>query len=610
MQNRQNICPETAVIKASERLFGVQLTFQPQANNDVQCELGTLFKKTPGQDIFIANPAFGGQRAALAAAHNRAYERAQREGVSQARFEQYKTDETAAILHPIRQAMAMELEKLTPPNVYMLRTGTENGGHWQTVYYVAPNWILDSGFDNGRPNIGILYRTDTRQLGPMAEQSLMDPSSIWGQGFGQRMLAFFEMNPTRTLIAASYIEKFRELNTDDADMFFATEDYVNDIIARPNYLSSFGRGHYWQAQSNGQRYIPECSADTYIRIAEDQCLRQGLTGAVAQLHSRDYFSDPMQGSALLAEALRADQLPIVKVILDNNLVTVTAPNQARMLYQAAQEVSQGNPASPPGLRPSLRALQNKLLQSMDQQNLPFTLEDVCAELNIEPMETILSTENDTGIDYDHLRSVVIEAAGRCQSGISTYGPLLSAIDQHERQTHTAVRKETSGTMHAGSFHHHATPQNRSSATTDAARAAIHAPPKHAKGAEPALHQSTHGDNEKKKADSPIPVARLPHRMQPRPVRPMSPFETELTALTKSEDIGPQEAWEHACHALCHREPYVGSEADKNKVGSRAIEYNAQAEGRIITKIIPEREQILLDDLFAKKLEAESRYKPR
>lgn len=61
MQNRFNTCPEVAMTKASERLFpGIHLSDNPQANNDAQCDLSTLFAKIPGQDFIIANPGLGG----------------------------------------------------------------------------------------------------------------------------------------------------------------------------------------------------------------------------------------------------------------------------------------------------------------------------------------------------------------------------------------------------------------------------------------------------------------------------------------------------------------------------------------------------------------------
>ena len=63
----------------------------------------------------------------------------------------------------------------------------------------------------------------------------------------------------------------------------------------------------------------------------------------------------------------------------------------------------------------------------------------------------------------------------------------------------------------------------------------------------------------------------------------------------------------ACDALESKEPYQCAQAHQNINGLRAIEYQAETtDGDIIINIVSEVEQILLDELYAKKLEAEER----
>lgn len=291
MRNRFNACSETAVIKASALIFpGVELTYA-EGNNDAQCNLAPLIVKIPGQDYAVYDPRLGDYETAVNQAHANAMAQIRRESgfvddlsrpesreeretrladddfdriiaihsspdilAERAGFERYVQRELAPIMTRIRQVLATELQHLIVPNVYLLRTGNEGGsGHFHTVYYEAPNWILDSGFKDGPPNIGILYNTQTQQLGPMAEQ-LIAPSQQWG-GKGNKRMDFFEMTVTRTLIAAKYIERYRALTPDETQLVFP-EEFINDIIAEPDYLSTFGSGQYWQAQQNGHPFTP------------------------------------------------------------------------------------------------------------------------------------------------------------------------------------------------------------------------------------------------------------------------------------------------------------------------------------------------------------------
>ena len=291
MQNRLNVCPETAVTKASERLFpGISLSYNNEANNDEQCDLSTLFAKIPGKDLVIDNPGLGNKARALDQARVAAMHRLRREAgfqpletleervtrlagerddfaelitrleqpdilAERARFEQYQREALAETMAPMQDMLRQEFQKLTPPNTYILRTGTVGvgSGHFHALFYDAPNWILDSGFkSDGQPNKGVLYNTQTGTLGPMAE-SLLNPGVSWGRAQGQTMIGIYELNPSRTLIAAKYIEKFRQLSREETETVFP-DALINEIIAQPDYLSTFGREGYWHAQRQGQHF--------------------------------------------------------------------------------------------------------------------------------------------------------------------------------------------------------------------------------------------------------------------------------------------------------------------------------------------------------------------
>ncbi len=535
--------------------------------------MAPLLAKIPGQDHAIFAPELGGKRAAVTEAQSRAMERIKKETglldqrgkpeslqaketrlagndieriiaiqgradivAEKRRLDQYVQIELTPIMEPINQILATELHKLIPPNVYMLRTGAEGGsGHFHTVYYENSNWILDSGFKEGRPNIGILYNTQTRQLGPMAEQ-VIDPSHEWGQGQGKKRLDFFEMNPTRTMVAAKYIEKYRALKPQETELVFP-EEFINEIIAEPNYLSTFGSGNYWDAKQNGHKFSPpQISQEVYISTAYTQCTQLGLEGAITQLRHQGYFENPEQGTQLLATLLATNKLDVVKEIFRQNLVDFTNPDRCAALYQSALEFSRMHRDSPPGLNPSLRALQNKLIEKLAPEALPFTIQDACAALNLDALQMLLPEGEN--IPYAELIARVNQSASECQAAPSTYEPILEAIREHE--------------MAARSFN------------------------------------TTQEDYED--IVQPIHTAS---------------FEEELIALNQNDALAPKDAWELACHALGHKEPYSCAPENRGKNEYRAIEYHAETtEGNTIIKIVSESEQILLDELYAKKLAAD------
>jgi len=580
MRNRFNVCSETAVTKAAAIIYpGLQLTYG-LGNNDAQCDLAPLLAKIPGQDHAIFAPELGGKRAAVTEAQSRAMERIKQETglvdqrgkpesleaketrlagadferiiaiqgradivAERRKLDQYVQIELTPIMEPINRILATELQKLTPPNVYMLRTGAEGGsGHFHTVYYEAPNWILDSGLKEGQPNIGILYNTQTQQLGPMAEQ-VIDPSHEWGQGQGKKRLDFFEMNPTRTLVAAKYIEKYRALEPQETELVFP-EEFINEIIAEPNYLSTFGSGNYWDAQQNGHKFSPPpiASAD-YIEKAYAQCTERGLAGAITQLRHQDYFRDPEQGRKLLATLLATNKIDAVKEILRQNLVDLTNPEQCAALYQSALHFSETNDEYPVGLNPSLRALQNKLIETLDPEDLPFTIQDACAALNLPALQTLFTIEEN--IPHAELITRVNESARECDAALSTYQPILAAIREHE-----AARRFN---------------------TTQEDDAAV-------------LEEEASNDDEDIHTAS---------------------FEEELIELNQNDALKPEVAWELAYRALEHKEPYSCAPENRGKNEYRAIEYHAETtEGDTIINIVSESEQILLDELYAKKLAAD------
>ncbi|MBP6918328.1 MAG: hypothetical protein KBB94_05390 [Legionellaceae bacterium] len=590
MRNRFNACSETAVTKAAAIIYpGVQLSYG-HPNNDAQCDLAPLLVKIPGQDQAIFNPGLGGQCEAVTNAHSRAMERIKREtGLTDLRgepeslearetrlagddferiiaiqeradilaertkFTQYVQRELAPIMEPINRILATELHKLTPPNVYMLRTGAEGGsGHFHTVYYEAPNWMLDSGLKEGQPNIGILYNTQTQQLGRMAGQ-VIDPSHEWGQGQGKKRLDFFEMNPTRTMVAAKYIEKYRALEPEDTELVFP-EEFINEIIAEPNYLSTFGSGNYWQAQQNGRRFSPPAvSAEQYIRTAYEQCTQQGLPGAITQLRHQGYFRNPEQGTQLLATLLANNKIDAVTEILRQNLVDLTHPVRCAALYQSALYFSQTHPDYPPGLIPSLRALQNKLIETLAPEDLPFTIQDTCEALNLDALERMLTLEED--IPHAELIAQVNKSARECRSSPSTFQPILEALREHER---TARNTDAEEANHEQIF----------DAPFD-------------------------DDEEEEEIEQLIDT---------------ESFEEMLIALNQDDDLSPQDAWGFACDALENKEPYSCAEANRGKDEYRAIEYHAETtDGDTIINIVSESEQILLDELYAKKLEADEHF---
>lgn len=590
MRNRFNVCAETAVTKAAAIIFpGVHLTYG-DGNNDAQCDFAPLLVKIPGQDQAISNPRLGGQAAAVTQAHSHAIAKIRQESgltdpagrnesleeretrlagedfdriialhsradilAERRKFDHYVQRKLAPIMAPIQQILATELQKLIQPNVYMLRTGAEGGsGHFHTVYYEAPNWILDSGFKEGHPNIGILYNTQTRKLGPMAEQ-LIDPSHEWGRGQGKKRLDFFEMNPTRTLVAAKYIERYRALSREETELVFP-EELINEIIAEPNYLSTLGSGHYWQAQQNGRRFTPPpVPAEHYIQTALQQCTQQGLSGAVNQLRIQGYFRNPTQGRALLATLLANNKLDAVNEILRQNLVDLTNPEHCARLYQSALEFSHEQPS---GLHPSLRALQNKLLETLAPEDLPFGIQQACEALNLNALESMLTMGGE--ISHADLIELVNDSARECQSSPSTVQPILQVLHDHALSTRQPNLAQDSAEM-----------------------------------------------------DFDEPVIKEDEEAFIERAAPTDHFAKTIIALNQDNDLDPRDAWDLACDALKNREPYICAPENRSASGFRVIEYHAETTaGDTIINLVSENEQILLDELYAKKLEADEPFRLR
>lgn len=590
MHNRFNVCSETAVTKAAAIIFpGVQLTYG-DGNNDAQCDLAPLLVKIPGQDKTISNPRLGGQAAAVTRAHTRAMLQIRQEsgltdpaGLNESleeretrlagedfdriialhsradilaerrKFDHYVQRELAPIKAPIQQILATELHNLIPPNVYMLRTGAEGGsGHFHTVYYEKPNWILDSGFKEGRPNVGILYNTQTRTLGPMAEQ-LIDLSHEWGRGQGKKRLDFFEMNPARTLVAAKYIERYRALSREETELVFP-EEFINEIIAEPDYLSTLGSGHYWQAKQDGDEFTPPLvPAERYIQTALQQCTQQGLSGAVTQLRIQGYFNNQVQGRALLATLLATNKIDVVKEILRQNLVELNNPVHCAILYRSALKSSQGQP---PGLNPSLKALQNKLLETLAPEYLPFGIKQACEALNLDALQSMLTMEEE--ISHADLIEIVNDSARECQSSPSTFEPILQVLRDHELSARQPNLAPDTWEL-------------------DFDESVIE------EGEEAVIERATPTDH----------------------------FAETLIALKQNTDLDPQEAWDIACDALENREHYMCAPENRSVSGLRTIEYHAEtADGDTIINLVSENEQILLDELYAKKLEADGSFRLR
>lgn len=86
------------------------------------------------------------------------------------------------------------------------------------------------------------------------------------------------------------------------------------------------------------------------------------------------------------------------------------------------------------------------------------------------------------------------------------------------------------------------------------------------------------------------------------------FEEELIELNQNDQLEAKDAWELACYALEHKEPYSCAPENRGKNEYLAIEYHAETtEGDTIINIVSESEQILLDELYAKKLAADAHF---
>jgi hypothetical protein len=447
---RYNTCPETAVTKAFAKLYpGMVLDFNQDANNDEQCDLNTLFGIIPGDDLTIDDPRLGGRETELKKAAQKAQSRAAAEVNPEQEmirfvklFETYLEEELASFMPEIESILIENIQKLDPGRVYVLRTGKiDEGGHFHTLFCEGSSWILDSGFKDApssiqsraldesetlrEPNIGLLFDATTNKLGPMYK-SLVDISSNWGRASGDRMLCIYEMNRNRMLIAARYIEKFRELSKEDTEIIFEKE-YLNEIISQPNYLDSFDQGGYWHA--SGTELTPISSRE-YIDTALEQCTRD-LPGAVIQLQAQGFFTDDKKAQQLIIEMIVLNNFEVVKEILTRTLVDLSNPEVAQHIYKSAFEYSQTNQDCPPGLNLSLRILQNKLLE-ISPDNLPFTISDTCLTLNYDALQLMLSLNDE--VNTQELILEVNKTAKACKSTRDTYQPLIDILSSRNQST--------------------------------------------------------------------------------------------------------------------------------------------------------------------------------
>jgi len=250
-------------------------------------------------------------------------------------------------------------------------------------------------------------------------KSLVDISSNWGRASGDRMLCIYEMNRNRMLIAARYIEKFRELSKEDTENIFERE-YLNEIISQPNYLESFGQGGYWHSSGTELTAI---SSREYIDTALEQCTRD-LPGAVIQLQAQGFFTDDKNAHQLIIEMIVLNNFEVVQEILTRKLVDLSNPEVAQHIYKSAFEYSQTNHDCPPGLNQSLRILQNKLLE-ISPDNLPFTINDTCLTLNYDALQLMLSLNNE--VNTQELILEVEKTAKACKSTRDTYLPLINIL---------------------------------------------------------------------------------------------------------------------------------------------------------------------------------------
>ena len=246
--------------------------------------------------------------------------------------------------------------------------------------------------------------------------------------------------------------------------------------------------------------------------------------------------------------LATNKIDVVNAILVQNLVDLSQPNFSRALYQAALQFSQTNPDYPPGLNPSLRALQNKLLEILRPADLPFTIEQACESLNANAISALLDVA--PVVNYEELRNNVMQGARACNSAPSTYKPLLEIINAHERALLT--------------------------------RPATVAP----------------------QATTPVRTA------EPRLAEPRRTLHSQLRKINKiAANHDATRVWKKTCEILQKTPDYVCAQADRFKRGARPIAYQAETpDGRIIKKIVSEREQIILDKLYAQKLDSD--YSPR
>jgi hypothetical protein len=559
--NRLQTCSEDAVTKAAKKVLGIDLTYNT-ANNDEQCNLGTLFTKIPCQgDVLVTNPKLGvtdvnAYKKVEADAIESAKVRIRQErgkthtlgeeiessgnidlmeipefAEEQKKLETYSQElfNSSSMRQSITTELASELAKLNTTQVYMLRTGGggDASGHFQVVYYESPNWILDSGLTpEGKPSGGILYNTQTQKLGPMAER-LLDPTATWGKADAHKKLAFYAMDHTRTMVAAQYIAEFRKMGTNHAKEFDQAyrgelqEALINTIIARPNYLSDFGNTAYWKPKTK----LKQVSAKDYALTAAKQCIDQDLVGGLMQLKTIGYFDDAKQGHNLLHDVLKNNQVSVIKAILDQDLVNLSNNDDNKELYHAALY---NDYAILPGENLALRILQNKLLDKYTSSQitaLPFTIEDACGALNTDAVITMMQLPANKSITSDVLIQFVKSGAEACKSSPGTYQPIIDAIKQHKPHNDTASN-----------------PRN---------------------------------------------------------------LMSQLQILLAKLNISASEAWSNACKLLASTQHYICAEADKDKTGLRAVEYEArQDDGKIMKFTVSEREQIVLDTLYAKKLQDE------
>lgn len=385
--NRSNTCSEMAITKAAQKLFDITLTFG-NTNNDKQVDLNPIFGAFPSdRDLNCSTEALSGKS---------------------------------------ERALKAVFSALDPTKTYMARTGTNNGsGHFQTIYYQAPNWRVWSS----ETNQGTLYNTSIQAFPDQSDpesryHSFLSPNETWGSRDGQRSIMIYEMTPERTAAAAHYIAKFRSLSDAETDLpQHQPEPLLQELLTQPHYLdiNFVDQSGYWK--KNKPADIRNVANATYVRLAEQQISERDATGALIQLQKRNYFNNPESGKSLLNATLKHGSRICAAQILQLNLVDdLLSPDSTSGLtpYEAATggygEFRNQDPIDNPSLTP----LQNKLLDTYlasNPETIPFDIYEAASYLNLSAVMKMYQ-HNPRGVDITRLKDAIQEGLGRREASES------------------------------------------------------------------------------------------------------------------------------------------------------------------------------------------------